>query len=58
MLRYIVLPVAGFVCIVALWLQVEQTSLVSGLLWAAIGLVYLAWKTGGFQRPAPQYTDD
>ena len=57
-LRYIVLPVAGFVCIVALWLQVEQTSLVSGLLWAAIGLAYLAWKTGGFQRPAPQYTDD
>ena len=57
-LRYIAMPTLGFVCIGALWLEVEQTSLVSGLVWGAVGLVYLAWKTGGFQRSAPQFQAD
>ncbi len=57
LMRNLVLPLAGFICIVALWLEVEETSLTSGLLWAGAGLLYLAWKTGGFRRPAPQYME-
>ncbi len=58
LVRNVVLPVAGFISIAALWLEVEQASLVSGLIWGGIGLAYLCWKTGGFQHPAPQHQTD
>ena len=57
MLRYIVTPVLGFISVVAMWLQVEQTSLTSGLIWGSMGLLYLAIITSGFRRAAPQYQE-
>lgn len=56
-LRYIVTPVLGFVSVGAMWLEVEPTSLNSGLIWASIGIAYLAVITSGFRVPAPQYED-
>lgn len=56
-LRYIVTPVLGFISVGAMWLKVEPTSLNSGLIWASIGIAYLAVITSGFRVPAPQYED-
>lgn len=56
-LRYIVTPVLGFISVGAMWLEVEPTSLNSGLIWASIGITYLAVITSGFRVPAPQYED-
>lgn len=56
-LRYIVTPVLGFMSVGAMWLMVERTSLTSGLIWAAIGITYLAIITSGFRKAAPQYDD-
>lgn len=50
---FIIVPLLGFLSIVALWLEIDDTALRAGLIWAAIGIVYLAYKTGGFKRPAP-----
>ena len=57
-LRYIVTPVLGFMSVGAMWLEVEPTSLSSGLIWGSVGLLYLAVITGGFRRAAPQYRED
>lgn len=51
--NYVLMPVLGFLCIVALWINIESEALRAGLIWAAIGLVYLAYITGGFKRSAP-----
>ena len=56
-LRYIVTPVLGFISVGAMWLEVEPTSLNSGLIWASIGIAYLAVITSGFRVAAPQYED-
>ena len=56
--QFFVIPLLGFVAIGALWLEVEDTSLKAGIAWAAIGLVYLAWLTKGFRRPAPQLHEE
>ena len=57
-LRYVVTPVLGFMSVGAMWLEVEPTSLTSGLIWGSIGLAYLAIITGGFRSAAPQYRED
>ena len=57
-LNFVVIPLLGFISIGALWLEVEDTSLKAGIIWAAIGIVYLAWMTKGFKRPAPQYHEE
>ena len=57
-LQFFVLPLLGFASIGALWLEVEDTSLKAGVAWAAVGLVYLAWLTGGFRRAAPQLHEE
>ena len=54
-LNYFIVPLLGFISIGALWLEVEDTSLKAGIAWAAVGIVYLAWMTKGFKKPAPQY---
>lgn len=52
---YVVMPILGFLSVLALWLEVEATSLQAGLIWAAIGILYLAYKTKGFSKKAPVY---
>jgi amino acid transporter len=56
--NYVIVPVLGFICIGALWLEVEDTSLYSGLAWGALGLIYLAWRTRAFTQAVPQHHED
>lgn len=57
LLRYLVTPVMGFMSVGAMWLEVEPSSLSSGLIWGSIGLAYLAIITSGFRKTPPHYDD-
>jgi len=50
----LVLPGIGFALTVWLWTSLSGLSICFGLAWAAVGLVWLAYLTRGFRRPAPQ----
>ena len=54
-LHYLVLPMVGAATVAVLWVNLEVTSLTLGLVWAGVGLVYLAWLTGRFRKPPPQF---
>jgi amino acid transporter len=51
---YVVLPLVGFAATAWLWTSLSGTTLVIGLLWAALGLAHLLVLTRGFRRPTPQ----
>lgn len=55
--KYVFMPLLGFLSIGALWLEIDDVALKAGLIWAAIGICYLAYKTGGFKRPAPVHDE-
>ena len=55
--RYIVLPLIGTVMTVVLWFSLSETAIMAGLVWAAIGLVYLAIITRGFRRKASGFDE-
>ncbi|NKI74870.1 APC family permease [Dickeya sp. CFBP 2040] len=57
-LNYLILPVMGAMTVGALWLNLESTSMTLGLVWAGIGLLYLAFVTRSFRQPVPQYNED
>ena len=57
-LNYLVLPVMGALTVGALWINLEETSMVLGLVWAAIGLIYLAFVTRTFRNPVPQFSEE
>jgi amino acid transporter len=56
-INYLVLPSCGALTVGALWVNLEQSSMVLGLIWGTIGLVYLACVTKRFRNPVPQYED-
>ncbi len=49
-LRYLLLPVSGFVICLILWWNLSPRALVFGLAWMALGIAYGAWRTRGFRR--------
>ncbi|ORW51200.1 Putrescine importer PuuP [Mycolicibacterium peregrinum] len=49
----LVLPLIGFLLTVWLWTSLSGLTLVIGLSWLAVGFVWLAGVTRGFQRPTP-----
>ncbi|MGL4754110.1 MAG: APC family permease [Aeromonadaceae bacterium] len=53
-LRYLILPLCGAATITVLWLNLELSSLYLGLIWSAVGLVWLAIKTSRFRKPLRQ----
>ena len=55
--NYLILPVCGALTVGALWINLEESSMVLGLIWGGIGLVYLACVTKSFRNPVPQYED-
>ncbi|MFI1418149.1 APC family permease [Streptomyces sp. NPDC020731] len=57
-LGFLVLPLAGAAVDVCLITQLGSTTTRLGLLWLAIGVVYLAVITRGFCRPAPELRPD
>jgi amino acid transporter len=54
LLSYLVLPLIGFAATAWLWTSLSGLTLVVGLTWAGIGVVYLLVLTRGFRRPTPQ----
>ncbi|MGK3126117.1 APC family permease [Candidatus Pantoea formicae] len=57
-LNYLVLPVMGALTVGALWINLEGTSMVLGLVWAAVGIIYLAFVTRTFRNPVPQFSEE
>ena len=56
--NYLVLPTIGALTVGALWINLEQSSMILGLIWGAIGLIYVACVTRSFRNPVPQYNED
>ncbi len=48
--NYIVMPVIATLLTVLLWVNLDHVSLVVGLIWLAIGVIYLVVITGGFKK--------
>ncbi|EJF32292.1 MULTISPECIES: APC family permease [Enterobacteriaceae] len=57
-LNFLVLPTIGALTVGALWINLEQSSMILGLIWGAIGLIYVACVTRSFRNPVPQYNED
>lgn len=57
-INYLVLPICGALTVGALWINLEESSMILGLIWAGIGLVYVACVTRSFRNPVPQYNED
>ncbi|TNV19017.1 APC family permease [Buttiauxella sp. B2] len=57
-INYLVLPICGALTVGALWVNLEESSMILGLIWAAIGLTYLAFVTRRFRNPVPQFNED
>jgi len=53
--HYLLLPLIGAVTVGVLWINLEATSLTLGLIWAALGVLYLTWLTRRFRKPPPQF---
>lgn len=54
-MHYLILPLIGAATVAVLWVNLEATSLTLGLVWAAVGLLYLTWLTRRFRQPPPQF---
>lgn len=54
-IQYILFPVAGFSFIVIIWFSLNIHSILLGLGWTFIGLIYLLLITRFFSRPLPEY---
>ena len=51
--RYLILPLIGFILTVWLWTSLSALTLKVGLIWLAVGFLWLLWMTRGFRRPTP-----
>lgn len=53
-LHYLILPLLGAATVGLLWVNLEESSMILGLIWAGLGLIYLACLTRRFRQPPPQ----
>ncbi|PTT49788.1 APC family permease [Aeromonas sp. HMWF014] len=56
-LVYLLLPLLGAATIGALWINLEQSSLELGLIWAGLGATYLFLRLAVFRIPFRQYEE-
>lgn len=52
--QYLILPLLGAMSVGVLWMNLEESSLVLGMTWALVGVVYMAVLTRRFRQPLPQ----
>jgi putrescine importer len=45
----LVVPVAGFLICLLLWLNLSRPAKIAGMIWMALGIAYGAWRTRGFK---------
>lgn len=53
-IRYLVLPAVGLALCVWLWTSLALPSLIVGVIWVAVGLLYLLRLTRGFKQAPPE----
>ncbi len=51
--NYLIVPAIGFALTIWLWTSLSPRTLLVGLIWLGVGVVYLIWLTRGFRRPVP-----
>lgn len=56
--RYLIAPIIGMGSLVVVFIYMDSSAKVLGLVWMAIGLVYLAFKTKFFKELPPEMTLD
>ncbi|MGI6721560.1 MAG: APC family permease [Anaerovoracaceae bacterium] len=56
--RYLLFPILGMASLVVVFIYMEPSAKKLGLIWMAIGLVYLAIKTKGFRELPPEMSLD
>lgn len=56
-LHYLILPLLGVAGIGILWVNLSKPALILGLSWAAIGIVFMCYKTRGLRRAMPTFGD-
>ena len=54
----IVMPLIGVGMTIILWVNLHMDALVGGLIWTAIGFVYLVVLTKGFKKKAASFDED
>jgi amino acid transporter len=57
-LKYFVMPAIGMATLAVLFVYIETPAKILGLVWLAIGVVYLAFKTKGFKQLPPEMSLD
>lgn len=57
LVMYLIVPLLGFIGVALMWKESEPIAIKMGLIWAAVGLVYLAFMTGGFKRHPPSHNE-
>jgi hypothetical protein len=43
-------PLIGFSICLYIWLNLRTPAMIAGSVWLTVGILYGAWKTGGFRR--------
>ena len=56
--RNLLLPALGVVINMALWFSLDSSALVLGVVWAALGLAFLAWNTRMFRVDPTPLSDE
>jgi amino acid transporter len=51
---FLIFPAIGLVADLWLMISLDKLAIILGLSWLAVGVVYLAWLTGGFRRQPPE----
>lgn len=49
-LGHVLPPLAGFTICFYIWLSLRTPAKIAGFTWLVVGLIYAAWRTGGFRR--------
>ncbi|KMY52750.1 Putrescine importer PuuP [Bacillus sp. FJAT-27231] len=53
-INYLVFPVVGASIVMVLWVHLNIHSLILGVIWSVIGMLYLMYITNWFRSPVPQ----
>lgn len=57
-INYLIFPLCGTVMIAILWFNVEVSSLIMGVSWLTIGILYLMYLTKAFSIAPPKYEEE
>lgn len=53
-INYLVFPIVGAGIVVILWVNLDIHSLILGIIWSVVGMLYLMYITNWFRSPVPQ----